>query len=1042
MKRASFACAVLSALQVAVAADFPLTVIHETFEEADALRNWTQVGRGGFRIEEGAGLEGSRALVLEYASVRPVPEAGETVAVEGNAVVPLPQDGRETFSREVPVEPGRSYDFSVMLKGAITNNCAYLFFAWYDKDGKRLGMAGGTDAIYRKVGTAGWERFGTSTQRLPSETARAKVFLELYRTTLGRMEFDDLRVSASDVKHVDRMFSSAYRDAAADGKVRFLVPYVASPEFCPREKISAAFTFAGKDGAFTARAGTRDGRSVEVTVDVARLAEGRHPVTATLFCGERSLGTCKMDFTRADVPRKVRFDARKRLIVDGKPCLALGVYVHPADRELAYLDRLKDSPFNCVIECGPRKETLDKVHAAGLMALPRSPWQLAGARAVARELRDHPALLGWYTIDEAPVSSVPDKTEIYESFRELDPDHVVIGVLDYPRNSDAFLGTFDVLAPDPYPVGYKRVPLSSAADYPAECRERTHGLRPVWQVPQSFAWDWCHQHGHPEEDRYPTYKEMRAMSWMAIAGGANGLLWYSAHHIFKCSTPDTLEANWGSLVKVAREIRRHEAIILSDEEPPKAVSRSADIAVRAFRKDGRVWLLAVNKTTSPVKGAVSVEGFADVTFELPALGVKTHRFDSVNYDEGKVGSYALEDPLAFADGTPLKTAADWPRRRAEILGVFAREMYGQEPPRPEAVVCETFERGETLAGLAVREQVRMWFRPDRSGPSVDWLVLRPKFAKGPVPIVVQLNYYGNHDFLTDPEVVLPRGWVQNETLAGGIAITDHRVPEAMRGRLRRTDRASAFPVETIVARGYAFATACYADVSPDPDYLADDMEDLPYTGVFSLWGPRDPSRTDDVTALGAWAWALSRGLDLAAWHPALDARRSVVTGCSRLGKAALLAAARDERFAVCVPNQTGKGGVPLGKRDFGENVFREVEMFPHWFCKAYRKYVDREKSMAFDQHLLLACVAPRALLVQGFDRPWFDPRGEWLSCRAASPAWTFLGKPGLPDVPEPDCFSTAAVGPSLGYVRRKGQHGISGHDWQWMLDFADRILGK
>lgn len=86
-----------------------------------------------------------------------------------------------------------------------------------------------------------------------------------------------------------------------------------------------------------------------------------------------------------------------------------------------------------------------------------------------------------------------------------------------------------------------------------------------------------------------------------------------------------LETNWGNLVKVAGEIRRHEAIILSDEEPPKAVSRSADIAVRAFRKDGRVWLLAVNKTASPVKGSVSVKGFADVTFELPALGAEVRR---------------------------------------------------------------------------------------------------------------------------------------------------------------------------------------------------------------------------------------------------------------------------------------------------------------------------------------------------------------------------------------------------------------------------------
>ena len=1030
------------AAQVVAVQSAPMTVVKDSFEDAQAMRNWKSVGRGGFRIEDGAGLEGSCGLVLEYARTRPVPKAGETVAVEGNAVVPLPQDGRETFAREVPIEPGRSYTFSVMLKGAITNNCAYLFFAWYDKDGKMLGKSGGSDAIYRQVGTKGWEKWQSGTQRLPSEAVRAEVYLEIYRTTLGRMAFDDLEVTASDVVHADKMFSSAYRDAASAGKVRFLVPYVASPSLYPRERISAAFTFVGKTGSFTERAGTSDGRSVEVSVDVARLAGGCHPVSATLFCGDRVLGTCKMDFTRAEVARKVRFDGKNRMIVDGKPYLALGVYVHPADKELAYLDRLKDSPFNCVIECGPRKETLDKIHAAGLMAFPRSPWRLDGATAVAREFRDHPALLGWYTIDEAPVDRVPDKTAIYQTFRTEDPGHPVIAVLDYPRNTDAFLGTFDILAPDPYPVGYKRVPISSAADYPAQCRERTYGLRPVWQVPQAFAWDWCHKHGHPKEDRYPTYAELRSMAWQAIAGGANGLLWYAASQIFKNSPPEDLEKNWGDLLKVAKEIRKHEALILSDEEAPRVVSKCADIAARTFRKDGKVWVLAVNKTTSPVAGSVTVEGFGDVAFELPGLGIKTHRFNSVNYDEAKVGAYTLEDPLAFADGTKLTGAADWPKRRAEILGIFAKEMYGQEPPKPEAVVCETFEKGETLAGLAVREQVRMWFRADRSGPSLDWLVVRPKYAKGPVPVIVQLNYYGNHDFLTDPEVALSRGWMQNEVLSDGFAVTNHCALESMRGRLLRSDQRYAFPIDTMIARGYAFMTACYADVSPDPDYLIDDMEDLPYTGLFALWGARDPSRTDNPTALGAWAWALSRGLDLAARHADLDATRSVVTGCSRLGKAALLAAARDERFAVCAPNQTGNGGVPLAKRFYGENVFREIEMFPHWFCKAYRKYIDNEKAMAFDQHLLLAAVAPRHLLVQGFDRPWFDPKGEWLSCKAASSAWTFLGKPGLPDVAEPECFSTAAIGPRLGYVRRKGQHGISGYDWQWMLDFADGAFGR
>ena len=414
----------------------------------------------------------------------------------------------------------------------------------------------------------------------------------------------------------------------------------------------------------------------------------------------------------------------------------------------------------------------------------------------------------------------------------------------------------------------------------------------------------------------------------------------------------------------------------------------------------------------------------------------------VNYDESKVGPYTLEDPLTFADGTKLKTPAEWPKRRAEILGIFAREMYGVEPPRPEAVVTETFESGETLAGLGVREQVRMWFKADKSGPHVDWLVVRPSMAKGPVPVIIQLNYYGNHEFLTDEEVIVSDGWLADGE-DGIVKIEKNCTSGKTRGRLRRTDQRYSFPVEELLARGYAFMTAAYGEIAIDPDYKEHDMETLPYSrGLFLLWGERDESRTDNPTALGAWAWAISRAVDYAGRSDALDAKRVVVTGCSRLGKAALLAAARDERIAVCVPNQTGNGGVPLAKRDFGENVYREIEMFPHWFCKAYRKYVDNEQAMKFDQHLLLASIAPRALLVQGFTKPWFDPKGEWLSCCAASPAWEFLGLPGLPKVEEPECFSTVAIGPRLGYVRRTGQHGISGWDWNWLLDFADGVFYK
>ena len=92
----------------------------------------------------------------------------------------------------------------------------------------------------------------------------------------------------------------------------------------------------------------------------------------------------------------------------------------------------------------------------------------------------------------------------------------------------------------------------------------------------------------------------------------------------------------------------------------------------------------------------------------------------VNYDEARVPPYTLPDPLVFADGRPVKDAKDWAARRREILDIFAHEMYGVEPPPPEALQVELVEEGTTLAGLAIRRQYRLRFRADGSGPCLDW----------------------------------------------------------------------------------------------------------------------------------------------------------------------------------------------------------------------------------------------------------------------------------------------------------------------------------
>ena len=128
-----------------------------------------------------------------------------------------------------------------------------------------------------------------------------------------------------------------------------------------------------------------------------------------------------------------------------------------------------------------------------------------------------------------------------------------------------------------------------------------------------------------------------------------------------------------------------------------------------------------------------------------------------NYDESKVAPYTLEDPLTFLDGRKA-TKETWAERRKEILGIFAKEMYGAEPPAPEAVVTELADEKVTVAGYAIRRQYRMWFKADRSGPCVNWIVWIPRHAKKPVPVISFLNYRGNYELVPDADIPIMTTW--------------------------------------------------------------------------------------------------------------------------------------------------------------------------------------------------------------------------------------------------------------------------------------------
>lgn len=370
-----------------------------------------------------------------------------------------------------------------------------------------------------------------------------------------------------------------------------------------------------------------------------------------------------------------------------------------------------------------------------------------------------------------------------------------------------------------------------------------------------------------------------------------------------------------------------------------------------------------------------------------------------NYDEAKVPAYELPDPLQFDDGREVRNARQWEKkRRPQVLEVFAQEMYGHMPARPEGLHFSTISEETVYAGLGLRKVVRIYLDADQTH-WFDVLIHLPKDAAGPVPMFVGLNFKGNDATLDER--------------------ADFR-----------------WPYELVLKAGMGVATAWRDSIEPDgKDSKLAEAEGVCRDGGVRSWYNKD----GDWGAISAWAWGLSRIVDYLETDEAYDTDRLAVIGHSRLGKTALWAGANDLRFDMVISNDSGCCGAAISRRKFGETFAVIDTSFPHWFTREFDKYKGREEIFPADQHWLIALAAPRPVYVASATEDlWADPKGEWLAAKAAEPVYALFGMQGLDDgMPAPDVSDGDG---RIGYHIRSGAHNILAFDWQQYISFMNRHL--
>lgn len=392
-----------------------------------------------------------------------------------------------------------------------------------------------------------------------------------------------------------------------------------------------------------------------------------------------------------------------------------------------------------------------------------------------------------------------------------------------------------------------------------------------------------------------------------------------------------------------------------------------------------------------------------------------------NFDEAKVGTYTLPDPLVALDGSKITTARAWQqKRRPEVLKLFQTHVYGRTPawkPKPRFEVTD--HDAKALGGAASRKQITIHFTDRADGPKLRLLVYAPANARKPVPVFVSPSLSALHKVNKDPAIAIDKEWDRKQKA---------QIPSDPTKRGTNT----YWDMEKVIARGYAVATFYYCDLEPDFDgAIGHGVRPLAFAA-----GQTQPA-PDEWGAIGAWAWGMSRAVDYLETDKAINRKQIVLMGHSRLGKTALWAGAQDPRFAIVIANGSGEGGAALSRRHYGETVRDMVKNFPFQFAANYRQYSGRAHEMPVDHHMLLALIAPRPLyLGTALEDQWADPRGEFLSARAAEPVYRLFGKRGL-EVAEMPALG-APIMNTIGFHYRTGKHEVTGYDWDRFMDFADK----
>lgn len=372
-------------------------------------------------------------------------------------------------------------------------------------------------------------------------------------------------------------------------------------------------------------------------VEIAALPPGRYQVGIGDEGGEPDAVATFEKLPSALVLRRVALDEHGVLRVDGKPFVPQCLYrvtpsqwksvlqgtgfntVHAMSVGAGRFRRAEGAPIEWTTPLDEIERDLDLAESLGLKVMfelgvyVKEVFEVEAGEENGRRLREvvsrfrrHPALLGYYLVDEPYAPQYARVRRARELVRAIDPDHPTLS----PSLGRAFYykptsELCDIFMLSCYPVPY--LPIREVGRRLDQARALIGAEKPVWFVAQAV--------GLRGNDWFPTPGEARCMVYQALARGVTGFFYFSwigdqprqSGHI---ATVDPVY--WDALKRLTLEIGEIAPQWLTSGKFPVDVDSSNGTCVVARQVGEQVWVIAVNP--SPRGVAVRVDAGVEVVW--------------------------------------------------------------------------------------------------------------------------------------------------------------------------------------------------------------------------------------------------------------------------------------------------------------------------------------------------------------------------------------------------------------------------------------------